>query len=149
MKHLLPYLGVGLAALCISNPVTADDAVIGYIKTISEQTTISESAGPIKGSLGSPIHVGNVIKTDENGSAGLTLKDNTILSIGPNTELKIEGYQFEPQQDKLQLNANLLKGTLHYISGVIAKLKPEAVTVKTPTGVIAVRGTRFLVKIEE
>ncbi|OAH96806.1 hypothetical protein A1332_04905 [Methylomonas methanica] len=129
--------------------VSADDAVIGYIKTITDQTTIGDSNGPIKASLGSPIHVGNVIKTDENGAAGVTLKDNTILSIGPNTEFKIEAYQFEPQQDKLQLNASLLKGTLHYISGVIAKLKPEAVTVKTPTGVIAVRGTRFLVKIEE
>jgi len=131
------------------NAVSADETVIGYIKTINDQTTIDESSGPIKASLGSPIHVGNVIKTDQNGAAGVTLKDNTILSIGPNTELKIEAYQFEPQQDKLQLNASLLKGTLHYISGVIAKLKPEAVTVKTPTGVIAVRGTRFLVKVEE
>ncbi|QSB03627.1 FecR domain-containing protein [Methylomonas sp. EFPC1] len=131
------------------NAVSADETVIGYIKTINDQTTIDESSGPIKASLGSPIHVGNVIKTDQNGAAGVTLKDNTILSIGPNTEFKIEAYQFEPQQDKLQLNASLLKGTLHYISGVIAKLKPEAVTVKTPTGVIAVRGTRFLVKVEE
>ncbi len=148
MKHLFACWSLGLA-LCISNAVSADDAVIGYIKTITDQTTIGDSNGPIKASLGSPIHVGNVIKTDENGAAGVTLKDNTILSIGPNTEFKIEAYQFEPQQDKLQLNASLLKGTLHYISGVIAKLKPEAVTVKTPTGVIAVRGTRFLVKIEE
>ncbi|MCQ8117147.1 FecR family protein [Methylomonas rosea] len=148
MKHLFACWSLGLA-LCISSAVSADEAVIGYIKTINDQTTIDESSGPIKASLGSPIHVGNVIKTDENGAAGVTLKDNTILSIGPNTELKIEAYQFEPQQDQLQLNASLLKGTLHYISGVIAKLKPEAVTVKTPTGVIAVRGTRFLVKIEE
>jgi hypothetical protein len=37
---------------------------------------------------------------------------------------------------------------LHYISGVIAKLKPEAVTVKTPSAIIGVRGTHFLVKAE-
>ncbi|OQW79898.1 MAG: hypothetical protein BVN35_00500 [Proteobacteria bacterium ST_bin11] len=148
MKHLFACWGI-FFALCILNPASADEPIIGYIKTISDQTTIDERDGPVKASLGSPIQVGNVIKTDQNGSAGITLKDNTILSIGPNTEFKIEAYQFEPQQDKLQLNASLLKGTLHYISGVIAKLKPEAVTVKTPTGVIAVRGTRFLVKIEE
>ena len=148
MKHLFACWGI-FFALWILNPASADEPIIGYIKTISDQTTIDERDGPVKASLGSPIQVGNVIKTDQNGSAGITLKDNTILSIGPNTEFKIEAYQFEPQQDKLQLNASLLKGTLHYISGVIAKLKPEAVTVKTPTGVIAVRGTRFLVKIEE
>ena len=148
MKHFFAFSGVGLALL-IPTPSAADDAVIGYIKTITDQTTIVESGNPVKASLGSPVHAGNVIKTDENGATGLTLKDNTVLSIGPNTELKIEAYQFEPQQDKLLLNASLLKGTLHYISGVIAKLRPEAVTVKTPTGVIAVRGTRFLVKVEE
>ncbi|MDX8126622.1 FecR family protein [Methylomonas sp. BW4-1] len=148
MKRLFACCSLGLA-LCMPNAASADETVIGYIKTINDQTTIDESSGPIKASLGSPIHVGNVIKTDQNGAAGVTLKDNTILSIGPNTEFKIEAYQFEPQQDKLQLNASLLKGTLHYISGVIAKLKPEAVTVKTPTGVIAVRGTRFLVKVED
>ena len=148
MKHLVVLSGAGLALL-LSNPLSADEAVIGYIKTITDQTMIVEAGSPVKASLGSPVHVGNVIKTDENGSAGLTLKDNTVLSIGPNTEIKIEDYQFQPQQDKLQLIASLLKGTLHYISGVIAKLKPEAVTVKTPTGVIAVRGTRFLVKVEE
>ena len=71
-----------------------------------------------------------------------------FLSIGPNTEFKIDKYQFQPQNDQLELNASIIKGTLHYISGVIAKLKPDAVAVTTPTGVIAVRGTRFLVKIE-
>lgn len=138
-----------LAALLFCSAAIADDSVIGYIKTITDQTTISDGGNVIQAGLGSPVHAGSLIKTDEHGSTGLTLKDNTILSIGPNTELHIEAYQFEPQHEKLQLSANLLKGTLHYISGVIAKLKPEAVTVKTPTGVIAVRGTRFLVKIEE
>lgn len=148
MKHLFVFSGVGLALL-FPIPSVADEAIIGYLKTITDQTTIIEGGNPAKASLGSPVHAGNTLKTDENGAAGLTLKDNTVLSIGPNTELKIEAYQFEPQQDKLQLNASLLKGTLHYISGVIAKLRPEAVTVKTPTGVIAVRGTRFLVKVED
>ena len=41
------------------------------------------------------------------------------------------------------------KGSMNYISGVIAKLKPEAVSVKTPTGIIGIRGTQFVVKVEE
>lgn len=133
----------------LSSGAIADEAVIGYVKSVTDHTSITAGGDIQKATLGSPIHVGNVVKTDGNGSTGLTLKDNTVLSIGPNTELQIEAYQFQPEQEKLQLSANLLKGTLHYISGVIAKLKPEAVIIKTPTGVIAVRGTRFLVKIEE
>ena len=147
MKHFFALSGVGLVLL-ISSGVSADDSVIGYIKTISDETSIVENGKSVKAGLGSPIRIGNLIKTSEDGSAGLTLKDNTILSIGPNTEFKIDKYQFQPQNDQLELNASIIKGTLHYISGVIAKLKPDAVAVTTPTGVIAVRGTRFLVKIE-
>ena len=40
------------------------------------------------------------------------------------------------------------KGTLNVVSGVIAKLKPESVSVKTPTGEIGVRGTTYLIKVE-
>jgi hypothetical protein len=48
----------------------------------------------------------------------------------------------------LKLWATISKGTLQYVSGVIAKLKPDAVAVRTPTGVIGVRGTRFVVMVE-
>ena len=50
---------------------------------------------------------------------------------------------------ELKLSTQLTRGTLNYISGVIAKLKPTAVTVKTPTGIIGVRGTQFVAKVEE
>ena len=41
-----------------------------------------------------------------------------------------------------------MRGSLHVVTGIIAKLKPEAVSVKTPTGLIGVRGTRFVVQAE-
>ena len=41
------------------------------------------------------------------------------------------------------------KGTLNYVSGVIARLRPDAVSVDTPTGTIGVRGTQFVAKIEK
>mgnify|MGYP001126647623 CR=1 FL=1 len=46
-------------------------------------------------------------------------------------------------------DSGLDKGSLSYVSGLITKLKPEAVTVKTPTGTIGVRGTQFLVNVDE
>ncbi len=137
------------AALLLCGAANADEAAIGYIKTITDDAYLIENGKTEKASLGSAVHIGTMVKTNANGTAGITLKDNTVLSIGSDTELTLEAYQFAPEQDKLQLGASLLKGTLQYISGVIAKLKPEAVNLKTPTGVIAVRGTRFLVKIED
>ncbi len=61
----------------------------------------------------------------------------------------MDDYLYSPSKGDLKLSASMSKGTLQYVSGIIAKLRPEAVTVKTPTGNIGVRGTRFLVKVDE
>jgi hypothetical protein len=79
---------------------------------------------------------------------GITLKDATVISLGPKTEFAIDEYAYVPAKNKLKLGSRITKGSLNYVSGIIAKLKPEAVKVKTPTGTIGVRGTNFVVKVE-
>jgi hypothetical protein len=71
-----------------------------------------------------------------------------MLSTGANTEFAVEDYQYAPGQERLSLLIRLTKGSLHYISGVIAKLKPENVSIKTPTSLIGVRGTEFVVHVD-
>ena len=56
---------------------------------------------------------------------------------------------YAPGNGDLKLWATFTKGTLQYVSGIIAKLKPDAVQVKTPAGIIGVRGTRFLARVDE
>jgi hypothetical protein len=80
---------------------------------------------------------------------GVTFKDSTVMSFGPSTELTVDEYLYAPAQSSLRLDVNLLKGTLNYVSGVIAKLRPDAVSVKTPAGIIGVRGTQFVARVEE
>ncbi|MEQ1636178.1 MAG: FecR domain-containing protein [Methylococcales bacterium] len=140
--------GLLLLSLLTLSSVRAEE-VIGYIKTMTPQAFLVDGSKTEPAAVGSPVHIGNIIKTDNQGSVGLTLKDNTVLSFGPDTEFEISGYMYQPEDDQLKLDMKLLKGTLHYISGVIAKLKPNAVQLNTPAGIIAVRGTRFVVKVEE
>jgi hypothetical protein len=71
------------------------------------------------------------------------------MSFGPDTEFVVDEYLYAPVQGKLRLGSKLAKGSLNYVSGVIAKLQPDAVTVRTPSGTIGVRGTQFVVKVEE
>lgn len=141
-------LTVALMASLLSAHAWADENAIGYVKVKSGEASISSSNGIIAAEVGTPLHLGNVLKTGENGSLGVTFKDNTMVSLGPDTEVTIDEYLFAPANGELKLAASLAKGTLQYISGVIAKLRPEAVSVKTPTGIIGVRGTRFLAKVE-
>ncbi len=137
-----------LSACCLFDSAYAQDGIIGFVKVVNGETGLISTTGNIPLKPGVAISVGDTLITGDNSSVGVTLNDNTVLSLGPDTALRIDEFTYAPAQGKLKLLVNILKGTLHYISGVIAKLKPEAVSVKTPAGVIGVRGTRFLVKTE-
>ena len=130
-------------------PALADDATIGYVKTVQGDATVTSAGKTSKAVPGSALLTGDTLRTAKNGSMGVTFKDNTVMSFGPDTELTIDEYLYAPSKGDLKLSASMSKGTLQYVSGIIAKLKPESVTVKTPTGNIGVRGTRFLVKVDE
>jgi hypothetical protein len=137
------------ALLLLSTSVLADDATIGYVKTVQGDATVLSAGKTTKVQPGASLLIGDTLKTGKNSSMGVTFKDNTVMSFGADTELTIDEYLYAPSKGDLKLSASMSKGTLQYVSGIIAKLKPEAVTVKTPTGNIGVRGTRFLVKVDE
>ena len=143
-RALLTGAFVSLFGTC----AIAQDNVIGYVKTASASASVLSNGQLVPATPGMALQVGQVLKTGSPGSMGVTLKDNTTLSIGPNTELAIDDYLFAPSKGDLGLAAKLSKGSLYYISGAIAKLKPESVNIKTPTGMIGVRGTQFLAKVD-
>jgi len=123
--------------------------VIGFVKTVQGDATVISGRSPINAAPGTPLYLGSTLKTGSTGSLGVTFRDNTVMSFGPDTEVTVDEYLYKPAKGDLKLAASIVKGTLHYISGVIAKLKPEAVSINTPTGIIGVRGTRFVVKAED
>jgi hypothetical protein len=139
------FLPAGALALgLVTTAALADEAVIGYIKTVQGDATVVASGHSTKAVPGTPVKATDVLKTGKVSSLGITLSDNTLLSIGADTEFVVDEYLFNPSQDELKLGASLGKGSLNYVSGMIAKLKPSAVSVRTPTGTIGVRGTHFV-----
>lgn len=128
--------------------VRADQAPIGYVKTASGEAYVISGTSKVRAEAGTPIYQGSQLKTGLKSSLGVTFKDETVMSFGPDTELTVDEYLYAPSQGKLKLGSKLAKGSMNYISGVIAKLQPDAVSVTTPTGTIGVRGTQFAVKVE-
>ncbi len=137
-----------IGALLLTTGVWADETPIGYVKNITGEASITTEGDIIRAKIGTPIYQGSVLHTRAQSSMGITLKDATVISLGPETEFAIDEYVYAPAQNKLKLGSRITKGSLNYISGVIAKLQPDAVTVTTPSGTIGVRGTQFAVKVE-
>jgi hypothetical protein len=149
MDTMRNILIIAALSFCwVGLPAQADELVIGYVKTVKGEAYVVKAGQPIKAVVGSTIAAGSVLKTGANASMGVTFKDNTVMSFGPDTELTVDEYVYAPNKGNLKLGASLAKGTLAYLSGAIAKIKPDAVSVKTPTGTIGVRGTHFVVKVE-
>ena len=143
------YWPIPLLLMTLLGAHSANAEPIGFVKTLQGGNAViralDDSERPA--AIGSELNVGDTIRTDRRASLGLTLKDDTIMSVGPDTELTLEEYLFEPARGDLKLGSRLGRGTLQYVSGSIARLQPDAVSVKTPTGTIGVRGTQFVVRV--
>ena len=79
------------------------------------------------------------------GAVGITLRDNTLLSAGPNSTLDLNKFAFNTTTHAGELNASVKRGTLAVVSGKIAKTSPENVSFNTPTISLGVRGTEFVI----
>ena len=122
---------------------------IGIVKTIRGEAWLIAAGAQTAAAPGARLTQGTIVRTGAAGAIGMTLKDGTILALGPDSELLLDGFQFAPASGALSLVIALVRGTLEFVSGTIARLRPEAVSIQTPSATLGVRGTRFLVKVEQ
>lgn len=136
--------------LCISCPICtlAMEAPVGSIKTLKGKASIIRNRSVVEVKIGSKVFTNDSLKTGVDGSMAMVFKDDTLLSIGPNSEIVINEFFFSPGEGKLSIITRLLKGTSAYLSGIIGKLSPESVRFETPVANIGIRGTKFAVSVE-
>lgn len=132
----------------ISLPCPAGPEAIGTIKSLNNGAFIVRGGETIPAEVGQAIQAGDTIQTGAEGSIGLIFKDDTIVSLGPDSEFIIEDFLFEPVEGELSFVAEVIQGTVALISGQIAKLSPEAVQLEIPAATIGVRGTQLLISVE-
>ena len=69
-----------------------------------------------------------------------------MVSVGPDSVVDLSTFEYNATTQDGNLLVDLLRGTLRMATGLIAKLQPAQVKVVTPTTVIGVRGTDFIVE---
>ena len=142
MRSIL-VLALALAAL----PALAND--IGVVK-VSRATVAVERAGQkLPATVGMAVRASDVIVTGADGSAGITFTDNSLVSVGPGTAFAIDKYRFDSTTHAGEFEGSLKKGKLAAVSGKMVKQTPESMKIRTPSSVMAVRGTEFVVSVEE
>jgi hypothetical protein len=127
----------------------AAQADVGQIKVLAGQVAVDRKGQSMPGRVGLVLEAEDVLRTGADGSVGITMRDNSLLSAGPNSILALEHFEFDPTTNDGRFDARLRRGTLAVVSGRIAKKSPQAMTVRTPSAVLGVRGTEFVVSVDE
>lgn len=147
-RVLITGLALSLVGL-FAGASAAAEAPIGEVKTANGSVSILRSSGSIDATVGQKVEAADVVRTGPDGTVGITFVDETMMSLGPNSELALEKFRFDTTTHDGAFETSVRRGTLSVISGKITKQSPDAVKVKTPRSILGVRGTFFLVKVEE
>jgi len=136
-----------IAALAIAAPALADD--IGQVKVAKGAVQLEREGKRVDATVGMPVRTADVLVTGADGSAGVTFSDNSLVSVGPNSVFAIDKYRFDSTTHAGEFEGSLRKGKLAAVSGKMVTQSPESMKIRTPSSVMAVRGTEFVVQVDE
>jgi hypothetical protein len=140
--------GLFLAVLWFAVPAIGAEVEVGSIKSAQGGVVIRRGADRIPVREGMHVQLNDVLETAVDGRVGLILQDGTRLALGPNSELNVNRFVYQPADGKFALILRLGRGILAYVSGKIAQFSPQSVSVETPAGVLGLRGTEIAISIE-
>lgn len=140
-----PSLAVALFS--VSAAALAADA--GEIKVVRGAAHIERGAERLPVKVGMPVQEADRVVTGIDGTVGITFADNSLLSIGPSSNFAIDRYVFDTTTHAGKFDSTLSKGTLAVVSGKMVKQSPDAMHVRTPSAIMGVRGTDFVVRVAD
>jgi hypothetical protein len=147
-RAICGYCVRSLLVLCLVSAVGAAEMELpaGRVKRSQGSVTVERAGQTRAVEVGTPVYVGDRVRTAADGAVGITLSDDTLLTAGPGSTLLINEFRFNTTTNDGNLLATLLKGTLSVVTGLIGKQAPQNVSFKTPTVVLGIRGTEFIIE---
>ena len=129
-------------------------ASVAYASNNSFVGVIGAAIGDIKNqkneslSNGSKIFFGDTIISKSKSNAQILFLDQTVLTLGEETELTIDEFVYDPNSQDGSFVSTVKTGTVKFITGQISKKNPDNLEVKVPAGTLGARGTEFVVLSE-
>ena len=121
----------------------------GVVKTSKGSASVERAGARVELKPGTEINQGDRLVTGQDGYVGITMRDDTLLTLGPNSNIVLDTYVFDPKTHEGSFLASLTKGALSVVTGLIARRSPDSFVVKTRISTMGVRGTEFIVEANE
>ncbi len=140
--------GVLTLILAATSSLAQPPSPAGHVKIASGSAFIVRQNATVPARAGEPVFATDTLRTDVDGTVGVTLNDDTRLSLGSNSEVRIERYVYAPGEGAFGMALNFVRGVAAYVSGRMAKLAPDSIHLETPAAIVGVRGTTVAVRVE-
>src|SRR3990167_6250350 len=111
-------------------------AVAGAVKAFPREKPV----GRVLGS-GQPLFLHEKVTTGPGGRLQILLLDETTFTIGPNAEIVLDEFVYDPAGGKGAVAATISKGAFRFITGKVARRDPASMKVKSGATTIGIRGT--------
>ena len=148
MTNPSSWVAAVVLVCAVASPVVAQDRpVAGRIKVLTGSAFIVREGAQIPAQVGQMVFEADGLRTGGDGTIGVTLNDDTRLSLGANSELKLERFTYAPADSGFGLVLKFVRGAATYVSGRIAKLAPDSIRLETPAAIIGVRGTTLAISV--
>ncbi|MGJ0335821.1 FecR domain-containing protein [Aliarcobacter cryaerophilus] len=119
-------------------------ANIGTITLLEGEAFVKRGQETLRLNISDQISNNDFIETKTNSKVKITFIDNTIITIGKESSLKIEDYFFDSNnKNSAKTELSVSKGAFHAITGQIGKVNPDKFKLKTKNATIGIRGTEI------
>ena len=140
---ILTMMFAGAATVGAQQPSPA-----GHIKTVSGSAFIVRADATVQAHAGDAVFASDALRTAADGTLGVTLKDDTRISLAPGSEVRLERYVYAPGEGGLGMVLKFVRGVAAYVSGRMSKLAPDSIRLETPAAIVGVRGTTLAIKVD-
>ncbi len=150
LRRSAGILALFVVSLAAASPAFAQaPSPAGRIKVVSGSAFVVRGGETLAARTGEMVFASDALRTGDGGSVGVTLKDDTRLSLGPNSEVRLERYVYAPGSGGVGMVLKFVRGVAAYVSGRMARLAPDSIRLETPAAIVGVRGTTLAIRVEE
>ena len=138
---------LAVPAAAQSTPVA--QAWVAQIKVSRGIVRIDRAGQRFPGPVGARLKVEDSVITEGNGSVGLTFADNSTLSMGPDSEVILQRYDYDPTTHMGAFDAYVKQGTVSLQAGNLAGSGPDNMRITTPKSELKGNAKQLLISIGE
>jgi hypothetical protein len=134
-RFLVPALLV--AGLALQSTASSAQDAIGKATSVKPQAEGIQSGATRTLSGGSEVYSKETVRTGRAGQADLQFQDNSNLSVGPDSNVRLDKFVYDPNKSAGSVAVQATRGSFRFVTGSQSK---GSYQIKTPYGTLGVRG---------